>query len=396
VRGRCCRTALVSMLIAQCFLACREPARSDGHDVDASTIAPRPPPGGPLAPSATAVGHGDSLVPVAPLSFAPIVRAADPSVVTIRTVVTAGGGRAREGVGTGFIIDKDGTILTNNHVVGDAKSVSVRLSDERDFPGEIIGTDRATDMAVVRIKAEGVKAIELADSDASEIGDWVVAIGNPFRLSHSVSVGIISGKGRSQEDVPLDPSGYYDFLQTDASINPGNSGGPLLNLRGQVVGINTAIRAGGAQNIGFAIPINLVKQLLPMLLRDGKISRSALGAQIVDLRDLTPEKRAEMKILLARGALIAAVLPGSGAAKAKLEAGDVVVAFEGEPIEKATRLQWLASLAGIGKTVSVKVSRQGQILERKVTLQERTESPGPATPQPSASASGSAVPDDRH
>ncbi len=324
---------------------------------------------------------------VAPLSFSSIVKGADPSVVTIATMETGPNGRKGKGLGTGFIIDKDGTILTNNHVIRGAETISVRTSDDREFNGDIIGRDPRTDIAVIRIKAKNLKAIALGDSEKADVGDWVVAIGNPFGLSHTVSAGIVSGKGRSRDDVPLDPSGYYDFIQTDASINPGNSGGPLLNLSGEVVGINTAIRGGGAQGIGFAIPMAMVKQLLPMLLRDGHVTRSALGIQIKDVRELPDDRRARLRIGDDHGALVEFVAPGSAAAKAKLEPGDVIVAFEGQAIDKATRLQWLASTAGVGKTVVLKVSHSGEVADRKVTLGELDE-PNSAARRGEAPAKG--------
>jgi serine protease Do len=326
----------------------------------------------------------------APLSFAPIAKRADPSVVTINTVgeemetsFFSGRQRRREtkGLGTGFIVDRDGVIITNNHVIEGATTISVRLSDDRELPADVVGRDPRTDIAVIRLKTKdpkdlkGLDPLPMGDSDAIDVGDWVVAIGNPFGLSHTVSAGIISAKGRSKEDVPLDPSGYYNFLQTDASINPGNSGGPLLNLKGEVVGVNSAIRGGGAQGIGFAIPINMVKQLLPMLLRDGHVTRSALGVQIRDVRELPPEDRADMKITEEKGALIMAVDPKSGAAKAGLAPGDVIVAFEGQPIDRGSLLQWLASTAGVGKTVTIRVNRQGKVFDQKVTLGQLREPP---------------------
>jgi serine protease Do len=314
----------------------------------------------------------------APLSFAPIAKRADVSVVTINTVGDDGespgffSGRARphemKGLGTGFIVDKDGVIVTNNHVIEGADSVTVKLSDDRELPARIVGRDPRTDLSVLRIDAKDLVPLSFGDSDAIEVGDWVVAIGNPFGLSHTVSAGIVSAKGRTRDDVPLDPSGYYDFIQTDASINPGNSGGPLLNLRGEVVGINTAIRGGGAQGIGFAIPINMVKQLLPMLLRDGHVTRSALGVRIRDLRELSRDDRAALKLTEAKGALIELVNPGGPAAKAGLAAGDVIVGFEGQGIERGTHLQWLASTAGVGRTVTLRVSREGRLFDIKVTL----------------------------
>jgi serine protease Do len=320
------------------------------------------------------------LVRAEPVSFAPIAHAADASVVTITTVSAevevspfSHLERPREvhGLGTGFLLDKTGVVLTNNHVVEGASAVHVKLSDQRELPGEIVGTDQATDVAVVRIDAKGLRPLPLGDSDVLDVGDWVVAIGNPFGLSHTVSAGIISAKGRSREDVQLDPSGYYDFLQTDASINPGNSGGPLLNLKGEVVGINTAIRGGGAQGIGFAIPINMVKQLLPMLLRDGHVTRSALGISIGDARDLTPEDRGALSLPpdeRLSGAVVELVAPAGPADRAGLATGDIVVGFESQPIERSAQLRWLASTAGVGRTVKVRVRRATKLFDVNVTL----------------------------
>ena len=333
----------------------------------------------PLAapiPVATAViGAG---LPVAPLSFAPIAHRADPSVVTISTIETTeevsplffGRTRRREqkGLGTGFVIDKDGVILTNNHVVEGAEEITVALSDERTFPAKVVGTDPHTDMAVIRIGASGFTPLPLGDSDAIDVGDWVVAIGNPFGLAHTVSAGIVSAKGRTRDDVPLgDPSGYYNFIQTDASINPGNSGGPLLNLKGEVVGMNTAVHATG-QNIGFAIPINMVKQLLPMLLRDGHVTRSALGVGIRPVRSLPPEDRAQLKISEDKGVVVDQVFPDGAAAKAGIVVGDVIVAFDGETVDRPDRLKWLASVAGVGRQVTLRVERSGKLFDEKVTL----------------------------
>jgi serine protease Do len=328
---------------------------------------------------AAAPAPGSTAVTAQPMSFAPIVHVADPSVVTI-TVVSEEDvpvnpfvhrRRINQGLGSGFVVDKTGVILTNNHVVDGAQDIEVKLSDQRQFPAKVVGTDKPTDIAVVRIDAKDLRPLPLGDSDAIEVGDWVVAIGNPFGLSHTVSAGIVSAKGRTERDVPLDPSGFYDFLQTDASINPGNSGGPLLNLKGQVVGMNSAIRGGGAQGIGFAIPINMIKQLLPMLLRDGHVTRSALGVRIIDVNELSPDERLEVKLPqddTIHGALIAYVTPGGPADKAGLQPGDVIVGFDGQPIDRSARLQWLASTAGVGRTATVRVLRQGKLFDQKVTL----------------------------
>lgn len=338
-------------------------------------------------------------VKMGPLSFAPVAKSADPSVVTIytlgedqeRPLFTRGrrAGRMAKGLGTGFIVQKDGVIVTNNHVIEGADEILVQLSDERRLPARVAGRDPRTDIAVIKIdNATDLPAIALGDSDALEVGDWAVAIGNPFGLNHTVSAGIVSAKGRSRDDVPLDPSGYYSFIQTDASINPGNSGGPLLNLKGEVVGMNSAVRGGGAQGIGFAIPINMVKQLLPTLLRDGHFTRSALGVSIRDARDLSPEDRAHLKLGEEKGAIVAAVEPNGPADKAKLEAGDLIVAFDAQPIERSSLLQWKASTAGVGKTVSLRVVRQGKTFDLGVTLGELKEPKKAVRPRVAPQADG--------
>ena len=352
-------------------------------------------PTGDPAPATTAPGVGSVVglttppapVPadlkMAPLSFAPIAKGADASVVTIYTSGEEEGrgafgrGRGRhtaKGLGTGFIVDKEGVIITNNHVIEGADEITVLLSDEKRYPAKVTGRDPRTDIALVKIDgAKDLKAIPLGDSDALEVGDWVVASGNPFGLSHTVSAGIVSAKGRGGNDVRLDATGYYNFLQTDASINPGNSGGPLLNLRGEVVGMNTAIRGDGAQGIGFAIPINMVKQLMPPLLKDGKITRSALGVVIRDARDLSPEEHKQLKIEGERGAVVQQIEPGGPADKAKLAVGDVIVGFEGQTIDRGSLLQWLASTRGVGQVATVRVQRGSKPLDLKVTLGELKE-----------------------
>jgi len=334
------------------------------------------------APLPTPPAPAMSGLQLAPLSFAPIAKQANPSVVTVNTLVEQvvegwGGRRAKregKGLGTGFIIDKDGTIITNNHVVSEggaeAEAISVKLADGKELPARVVGRDSPTDIAVIHIDPKGLdlKPLALGDSDAMEVGDWVVAIGNPFGLEHTVSAGIVSAKGRTKEDVPLDPSGFYDFIQTDASINPGNSGGPLLDLRGEVVGINSAIRGGGAQGIGFAIPINMVKQLLPMLLRDGKIVRSAIGVRIADLKELSGDDRKELKIDGDKGAVVEYVVGGGPADQAGVKIGDVITAFDGKSVDQGKQLQWMASTTGVGKTVTLHLVRSGKPSDVKVTL----------------------------
>ena len=371
--------AVVCMLAAACELRSHD---ADGRDAGLGALPPGATPvaSDTLPPPAPPAAAGSVSVKLEPVSFAPIAHAADASVVTITTVgedmeVSPFTHRRRpremRGLGTGFVVDKGGIVLTNNHVVEGANEIQVKLSDDREFPGKVVGTDPQTDIAVVRIDTKDLPPLPLGDSDAIDVGDWVVAIGNPFGLSHTVSAGIVSAKGRTRQDVPLDPSGYYDFIQTDASINPGNSGGPLLNLRGAVVGINTAIRGGGAQGIGFAIPINMVKQLLPMLLRDGHVTRSALGVRIVDAHQLSNEDRAALNLAAGSrlsGAIIEYVNPAGPADKAGLAPGDIIVAFDGQPIDRSAQLQWLASTSGVGRPVTLRVQRATKPFDVKVTL----------------------------
>jgi serine protease Do len=309
-------------------------------------------------------------VPLVPLSFAGLAKAADQGVVTIisRIEEVRPGGRRRivgQGLGTGFVYDKSGLVLTNNHVVEDGTEISVKFADQREVPAKIVGRDKPADVAVLRVEDHALSPLRLGDSDSLEVGDWVVAIGNPFGLSHTVSAGILSAKGRTHEDVKgLDEFGYFNFLQTDAAINQGNSGGPLINLQGEVVGINSAIRAN-ANNIGFAIPINMVKELLPALLREGKVSRSGLGV-IVD-----PVNESEASRLGRpdrHGAIIKMVVPSGGADRAGLAAGDVILAFDGKTVVDPNQLRWLASLAGVGRSLNVRVQRGRKVFDVKVTL----------------------------
>ncbi len=310
-----------------------------------------------------------------PLSFAPLARRADPAVATVKARVEreTPSGRRRvvaEGLGTAFVYDPDGYLLTNDHVIEDASEVTVIFFDGREIEAKVVGRDKHTDVAVLRIDEHGLPSLPLGDSDAIEVGDWVLAIGNPFGLSHTVSAGILSAKGRTREDVKgLDPSGYFNFLQTDASINPGNSGGPLLDLRGEVVGINAAVRAN-ANSIGFAIPINMVKQLLPMLIKDGKIRRSAIGVTVDNLNAI---EAGRLKRPDRKGAWVKGVRPGGPAEKAGIAPDDVIVAFQGKTISDPNELRWLASIAGVSKVASVRIARGERVLDVNVTLGELPE-----------------------
>jgi len=307
-------------------------------------------------------------------SFAPLVKRAKPAVVLVKGWVKKTNNFGREfldshGVGSGFVYDADGFVLTNNHVIDGATEIEVKLADGRKLDATVVGADKPTDVAVLKLE-EGKPPyphLEMGDSDATEVGDWVIAIGNPFGLEHTVSAGILSAKGRTKDDVKgLDPTGYFNFLQTDASINPGNSGGPLLNLAGQVVGINAAVRAN-ANNIGFAIPMDMVLQLLPVLLRDGKIHRSAIGITADDLSQEDIDRGLKV------GARVMQVKPGQSADKAGLARGDIIVEFNGKPVRSQHELRWLASVAGVGKTVPMKVRRGERTFDMRITLRELEE-----------------------
>ncbi|MBX3127799.1 MAG: trypsin-like peptidase domain-containing protein [Polyangiaceae bacterium] len=308
-----------------------------------------------------------------PRSFADLAAKADPSVVFVRTMQEQRGrtGRRRvigEGLGSGFVYDADGLILTNNHVIENASEIRVTFGKRKEMTATVVGRDPPTDIAVVRVSEKGLPFLPLGDSDTARVGDWVVAIGNPFGLSHTVSAGIVSAKERTNQDVRGlgDGTGYYNFIQTDASINPGNSGGPLLDMDGRVVGINTAIRAQ-ANNIGFAIPINMVKELLPRLIQDGKIARSAIG---ISVSSVTADDVERLGLPEPRGALVRLVLPGGPANRAGLQVDDVILDFEGKAIAGPEQLRWLASLAGVGKAVTVKVLRGKREMTVKLTLSE--------------------------
>jgi serine protease Do len=304
-----------------------------------------------------------------PISFAAIVKASDASVATVKTVIRDGNRRG-DGFGTAFVYDPAGFLLTNHHVIDHAVDITVGFADGRQMPAKVVGSDRRTDVGVLKVDAPDLPALPLGDSDEILVGDWAVAIGNPFGLAHTVSAGIISAKGRTEKDVVgLDPTGYFDFLQTDASINPGNSGGPLLNLKGEVVGINAAIRAN-ANSIGFAIPINMVKELLPLLLRDGKIRRSAIGVVVAPL---PPDQAARLGSPSLKGVWVKAVQGSGPAARAGIEVDDVITTFDGKPVEDHNALRFFASIFGVGRTATVKVVRGGKELEVKVTLSELPE-----------------------
>lgn len=277
-------------------------------------------------------------------------------------------GGKRQGSGSGFIISQDGIILTNNHVVEDAKEITVTLADKQEYSARVLGRDPKTDLAVLKIEPKGELSVaKLGDSDELQVGDWVMAIGNPFGLSNTVTAGIVSAKGRVIGAGP-----YDDFIQTDASINPGNSGGPLFNERGEVVGINSAIfsRSGGNIGIGFATPINLAKQLLPELETTGSVTRGWLG---VSIQNMTPELAKSLGVDEAKGALVAEVTSNGPAAKGGLERGDVIVRYNGQDVEASSSLPSLVASTPVGKTVDVEVLRNGKAKTLEVTIAKLAE-----------------------
>jgi serine protease Do len=268
----------------------------------------------------------------------------------------------RRSLGSGFIISPEGYILTNNHVVEKADEVTVTLLDKEEFKAKVVGTDPKTDIALIKIDAKKkLTYVELGDSDKLDVGEWVLAIGNPFGLGHTVTAGIVSAKGRIIGSGP-----YDDFIQTDASINPGNSGGPLFNLKGEVVGINTAIVQGG-QGIGFATPIRLAKSVLGQLKEKGKVTRGWLGVYI---QRLTPEAAENLGISGRQGALVSDVTSGAPAEKAGIRSGDVIVAFNGKEIRDEHDLPQAVASMTPGKTVDVRLLRDGKEMAIAVTIAE--------------------------
>jgi len=276
-------------------------------------------------------------------------------------------------LGSGFVIHSDGYIVSNNHVVDGASEIRVRLSDGRELPGKVLGRDPKTDLVLLKIEATGLPTIPIGDSTTLEVGAPVMAIGNPFGLEQTVTTGIVSGTGRVIGGGP-----YDDFIQTDASINPGNSGGPLINARGQAVGINAAIfsQSGGSIGIGFAIPVNLAKPVLAQLADSGRVVRGWLG---VGIQPLTSELAKSLKLADTNGALVSNVTDGSPAAKAGLKAGDVIVEFNGERVARADRLPNAVALTPVGREVPVSVVRDGKPVQLSVKIGEQTEAREAAT-----------------
>ena len=353
----------------------------------APSPAPTPSPGQPSATQPPVATNADGGVtpplvagqgplPGSPSTFAPIVRAVRGSVVSIFantrqvTGMQWGWSRPQEryalSKGTGFLIAENGEILTNNHVVEDAAFIEVQLDDGRRYEASIIGRDPRLDVALLRVKAPGVRLqpVRLGDSDRLEVGDWVMAIGNPFGLSQTVTAGIVSAVGRTGREVDLGAGNFGNLLQTDASINPGNSGGPLLNLDGEVIGINVAVRRE-AQGVGFAIPINMARTVVPQLRQYGRAIRSWLG---ISPGEVTEQMLEFMSLPDTHGALVREVVEDSPAVRAGIRPGDVIRRFDGHDILDHTQLPWLASSAGVGHRAQVELLRDGRPMTVEVTL----------------------------
>jgi serine protease Do len=338
-------------------------------------------------------------------SFAPVVKKVAPSVVKVEVVGKAkmddmpqnsapdedflrkffgdqfnnrgngnGGGNSRRGqqfrmprehgLGSGVIVSKDGYILTNNHVVEDMDTINVSLNDGRQFKAKVIGRDPKSDIAVIKIDAKDLPFITIADSDKLEVGDLALAIGNPFGIGQTVTMGIVSATGRGNVGVD-----YEDFIQTDAAINPGNSGGALVDSEGRLIGINTAIlsRSGGYQGIGFAVPVNMARNVMESLVKNGRVIRGFLG---VSIQDVTPALAKEFKLDAQSGALVGDVTPKSPADKAGFRSGDIVTSFNGKPVSDSRHLKLQVAMVAPGTTVPVKILRDGREQSLKVTLKE--------------------------
>ncbi len=275
-------------------------------------------------------------------------------------------GFRKQGMGSGVIVKSDGTILTNAHVVKDADEIQVKLSDKRSFPAKVVGLDADSDIAVIKIDAKDLPTASIGDSDKLRVGEIVLAIGNPFGLTQTVTSGIVSAKGRSNVGI-ID---YEDFIQTDAAINPGNSGGPLVNIYGEVIGVNTAIatRSGGYQGIGFAIPSNSAKAIMQALLTEGKVRRGLLG---VNIQDLNPSLAKSFGTEDLDGALVSQVIEDSPAEKAGVKSGDIILKFKGEPVSGAAHLKNLVGRVKPGAKADLTIFRKGKTMTIPVTVGER-------------------------
>jgi len=343
-------------------------------------------------------------VQMIPESFSSLAENAKPGVVNIRTVkLMKGGGRVfkhffgqqgnpfednnqfqdfferffgddlnkdykdykQRSLGSGFLLDSDGYIVTNNHVIEDADKIKVKLSEGTEYDAEVVGRDSKTDLALIKIPSiKGLKALPIGDSELLKVGEWVVAIGSPFGLEQTVTAGIVSAKGRIIGSGP-----YDDFIQTDASINPGNSGGPLLNMNGEVIGINTAIVAQG-QGIGFAIPINMAKNIIDQLKNQGEVTRGWLG---VGIQDITEDIAEYYNVDKEKGVLITEVFEGDPAEQAGIKAKDIIVAVDGKQVTSTRDLSLLIANTSVGKKTAIDIIRDGKRMTKYVTIAKRND-----------------------
>jgi serine protease Do len=375
-----------------------------GHAVPEPPVQPAP--AAPLPPFSVGVDR----------NFVQIAKAVTPAVVNIFTSRTGKSGEGPHGMpfddpffrrffgdeffrrfeaprerkerslGSGVIVDANGLIITNNHVVSKADEIRVFLSDKHEFKAKLIGTDTKTDLAVLKVEAEGLHTIPWSDSDKLEVGEFVLAVGNPFGLTQTVTLGIVSAVGRASMGI----AEYEDFIQTDAAINPGNSGGALVNARGELVGINTAIfsQSGGNMGIGFAVPSNMARSIMEQLVKTGKVVRGWLG---VSIQDLSPDLASQFGLSEAKGVLVSDVLDNSPAKRAGLERGDVIVEYDGKPIENPTQLRNAVAQTTVGKKAVVKVLRGKGTRTVEVTIAEQPKTvaqAGSEEPGESASPAG--------
>ncbi len=343
---------------------------------------PNPPPRPPVVVTQPPPIVSPSTVEARRLSdaFVAVAERVSPSVVQIdvtsrddvdsatsRWLTGSGDSPIQKELGSGVVFTPDGAILTNNHVIDNALSINVRFRDGRYLPAKLVGRDPATDLAVVKVDTQGLVAARFADSDASKVGEWVVAIGSPFGLGYTVTSGVLSAKGRGG----LGINAIEDYLQTDASINPGNSGGPLCNLDGAVVGINTMI-VGRGSGIGFAVPANMARRVADQILKTGHVERAWIG---VGTQDLTPDLAAAMKLDTRAGALVNNVADGTPAQKAMLKPGDVIAGVAGKPVHDGHDLVREVLANDVGKTVQLEVIREGKHYATAITLAARPEAP---------------------
>ncbi|MBN2716856.1 MAG: trypsin-like peptidase domain-containing protein [Deltaproteobacteria bacterium] len=374
------RLSLIQLLTAVCIIAiagCR-PIQKDPD--------PNPQPQIHEAPS---ISHEDDvrvIYPNVPGSFVSTTKKVKPSVVNIFTAAVVRDQprsgfslfedlfgrphreRIQRSLGSGFIIDAQGYIFTNYHVIRGAQQILVQLEDKRQVPATPVGIEPGIDAALLHIDADRLTPIEMGDSSRLEVGEWVMAIGNPFGLTHTVTAGIVSAKGRNWNDIGAGQNGdggYQNFIQTDASINPGNSGGPLVNVSGEVVGMNTAITAEG-QGIGFAVPIDMLKTILPQLKRSGRVLPAWLG---VGIRDL--DERLTQLTSAANGVMVTELYKNGPAIQSGLQVGDVIEKFNGTDVTDSSMLSWMTATAGIGNTVELEIRRDRKPIRIQVEVQAK-------------------------